>query len=455
MKENKNNIYQQLRNTYACFYFHSTQCEWNNTGELHIRYHFSIENDYHFYPEHKIKLPKKHVGKTALSDKALHDLAFHLGMVELVSYWKAACPPRVIIKEYALTPDQQQWWKKLYFQGLGEFFYTNGIVADMADFMQIECLSDEATPKLAAKDFGHTKVIVPVGGGKDSIVSLEVLKGLPNTELIPLIINPRGASINSVKNSGLSLDDTVIIHRSIHPQLLELNRQGFLNGHTPFSAMLAFTSLLIAHMMDIPCIALSNESSANEATVPDTNINHQYSKSFEFEHDFRTYYQTYISNNTHYFSFLRPVSELQIAALISQYHWHHADFRSCNVGSKTDSWCGHCPKCLFTYIMLSPFLSKPKLHAIFGKDLLHDHGLQATLDELRGVSPVKPFECVGTVEEVNIALQHAHSSLWQDVLLQSLEQDHTALTSALHTWNTAHALPPAFEAQLKQALSKL
>jgi UDP-N-acetylmuramoylalanine--D-glutamate ligase len=153
-----------------------------------------------------------------------------------------------------------------------------------------------------------------------------------------------------------------------------------------------------------PRIALSNESSANESTVSGTEVNHQYSKSFEFEQDFRSYVADNISKQFNYYSFLRPLTELQIAMLFSQYGHYHDVFKSCNVGSKEDIWCGHCAKCLFAYIILSPFLEPQRLNAVFGKNMLDDASLQKEFDQLIGKAETKPFECVGTVSEVNDAL---------------------------------------------------
>jgi hypothetical protein len=152
-------------------------------------------------------------------------------------------------------------------------------------------------------------------------------------------------------------------------------------------------------------IILSNESSANEPTIPGTGINHQYSKSYEFERDFRDYAREFISPGYNYFSLLRPLDEIGIARLFSGMPEFFHSFRSCNAGSKTDSWCGECPKCLFTYIMLSPFMEARLLVDIFGKDLLNDPSLKEILDQLTGRSETKPFECIGTIDEVNAALQ--------------------------------------------------
>jgi hypothetical protein len=170
--------------------------------------------------------------------------------------------------------------------------------------------------------------------------------------------------------------------------------------------MLAFVSVLTALIYGKAEVALSNESSANEPTIPGTNINHQYSKTLEFENDFRSYLTQYITEDISYYSFLRPLNELQIAKLFSGFPEHFNTFRSCNVGSKTDSWCGECPKCLFTFIILSPFIDVDQLIRIFGRNLFEDESLIPLLDQLSGHADEKPFECVGTIDEVNAAIQY-------------------------------------------------
>ena len=186
--------------------------------------------------------------------------------------------------------------------------------------------------------------------------------------------------------------------------MLQLNKEGFLNGHTPFSALVAFSTVIAARMAGLSYIALSNESSANESTVQGSTVNHQYSKSFKFETDFHRYQTDYLPGSAYYFSMLRPLSEFQIAKYFAKQKQYHAIFRSCNAGSKTDSWCGHCPKCLFVYFILSPFLSREEVKEIFGTDMLEDETMQSTMEQLVGIQEEKPFECVGSRDEINTAL---------------------------------------------------
>lgn len=330
----------------------------------------------------------------------IENIIFNIGMSELVSYWKAACPREVIIKPAFLNNEQIEWWKNLYYNGLGEFFWLNNIKTSKDEFMHISSNSIKSW-ETDESEYANN-LLVPVGGGKDSVVSLELLK--KNKNVIPFAINPRGAIFDTLKSAGFEENQLFIINRYLDKQLLDLNSKGYLNGHTPFSSVVAFNTLLAAHLTNSKYIALSNESSANESTVPGSDINHQYSKSIYFERDFRYYVNKNISKELNYFSFLRPLSELQIAKLFSKYKNHYFTFKSCNVGSKTDSWCGKCPKCLFTYIILSPFIKQETLEKIFDKNIFNDIELKNELDKLIGIADVKPFECVGTIEEVNIAL---------------------------------------------------
>ncbi len=398
-KINNHNKFLSLRNKYSYFVYEGFSVNRTKTS-LHAEFHFDLGGAYFFHPA--IEIPaRSFYDFDALGEDLIRNLVFQIGMVELISYWKAACPPHVIVKPGYLNDEQIQWWKKLYFNGLGEFFYLNGIETDQETFMEI---SSEGEPLLVSDlALDPAKVLVPVGGGKDSVVSLEILKN-SDFQVLPYIVNPREASVRTIEIAGLKEENSIILNRALDKQLLKLNEQGFLNGHTPFSALLAFTSSLAALAAGAKYIALSNENSANQSTVPDSRINHQYSKSLEFENDFSTYFEGYVHSGLQYFSFLRPLNELQIAALFSGFPQHFMSFRSCNVGSKTDSWCGHCPKCLFTYIILSPFVDKDILHNIFDKDLLADPSLKPVFKELSGLVEVKPFECVGTPEEVNLAL---------------------------------------------------
>jgi hypothetical protein len=393
-----NTKFFELRKKYPFFIYEDFIYNVDDTG-LHIVYHFNLADKFKFSPKISF-LPNKAVNIQNIPVPLLENLIFHIGMIEMISYWKAACPPKIMVKPFYLEARQLQWWKNLYYKGMGEFFYLNGITTDAESFVRIESSQNR---KLTKTDIiTEPAYLVPVGGGKDSAITLEILK--KENSVTPFVINPRKAIDDCIATAGFSSNESVTVLRSIHPQLLQLNKLGFLNGHTPFSALLAFVSLLASALSGKKNIALSNESSANESTVKGSFVNHQYSKTFSFERDFRSYVNEYITGSINYFSFLRPLHEIQIASVFSSMPKYFPGFKSCNAGSKKDEWCCNCPKCLFTYIILSPFLDEGELKKIFGENLLDKAFMEYYLNQLTGNEPVKPFECVGTIEEVNVAL---------------------------------------------------
>lgn len=393
--------YEKLRQKYPRFFYRGYDIR-ETEEQLMATYHFEIEGLSSFSPRWTFRKP----GGRRAADGLMDQMIFALGMVELISYWKIACCPQVIVETGVLDRDQVRWWKNLYFNGLGEFFYVNHIQeAAPENFMEIIC-ADEPAPVFPAPNPVRSLaqgILVPIGGGKDSAVTLELLRSI-HAPVTGYIINPRGASIQTARIAGLDEAHLMIAKRTLDENMLELNRQGYLNGHTPFSALVAFSGIIQAKLLGLHYVALSNESSANESTIPGSTVNHQYSKSFKFEEDFHCYTMEYLKGSPYYFSMLRPLSEFQIAKYFAKQKKYHGIFRSCNAGSKTDSWCGHCSKCLFVCLILSPFLSVEEVRDIFGTDMLEDMTMTETLNQLVGIREDKPFECVGSRGEINTAI---------------------------------------------------
>lgn len=364
-------------------------------SKVEIKYYYEIKGLKSFI--HKITIP---VSNKNINKDYVHNLAFNIGVLEIVSYFKATLAKKIIINCGYLDSYQQEFFKKIFYYGLGEFQYVNKIDISYDDFIQFETHGEKIETTVFFDGIGS---LIAVGGGKDSCVTLELL---PKENNSTFIINPKEVMLNCVYARGYEDTDLCSVKREIDPGLLELNKVGFLNGHTPFSAMCAFVSYLTAYLNNKNSVILSNESSANEANVLGTKINHQYSKSYEFERDFQDYTQKYFGGIIKYYSLLRPLSEYQIGMLFSKYKKYHHIFKSCNVGSKSIpwKWCGKCSKCLFVYCLLSPFLYKDELRQIFGKDLFEDERLLDTFLELLGKINTKPFDCVGTFEEINYAI---------------------------------------------------
>ena len=394
--------FNYLRDKYPEFIYngYTTSKEANS---LKVTYSFEIKGLENFYPEWTFPVNNS----VKVDYELLDNLVFSLGMVELISYWKATCSPNVTIKPHGLNDDMISWWKSLYFDGLGEFFFVNGIETDVDSFMNIT-----ATEMVFSRFEGENNldgVLVPIGGGKDSAVTLKILEKIKD-KILPFVINGREATRMTCEVAGYK-DISAIAKRTIDKNLLKLNSEGFLNGHTPFSAIVAFSSVITALLNGKKYVVLSNESSANESTVQGQKVNHQFSKSEDFENNFINYEEKYINSGVSYFSLLRPLSEMQIAMLFSKYKEFHPVFKSCNVGSKKDIWCSNCPKCLFVYAILSPFLSSSELASIFGENLFE-----------------KKENCEIRIEKIRFEIQQVESYPTSPINKKKLERLDTELS---------------------------
>ena len=395
-----NTKFLELRNTYKEIIYRDYLVD-DVDNDLVITYTFEIPGLTIFKPT--ISFSKDLIKNSFVNENLMNKIIFHMGMIELISYYKCCCPEKVVVEAGYLNDYDMKWFKKLFYNGLGEFLYKNNISISEDELFDFEIKGKEIKlDDIFYQGYGN---LIPVGGGKDSVVSLELLKEYKDDNMC-FIINPKGANIECSYVAGYEDDSIVKIKRIIDKNLIDLNSRGFLNGHTPFSSVVAFNAYLMAYLTNKKYIVLSNENSANEATVIGTNVNHQYSKSYEFEKDFYEFSKNNYGIDIKYFSLLRPLKEIQIAMLFSKYTKYHKVFKSCNLGSKgsTWEWCCKCPKCLFVYIMLAAFLNKEEMVEMFGKDLLNDVELEKDFIELIGEGETKPFECVGSISEVVYAI---------------------------------------------------
>ena len=366
----------------------------NEDDSLKIEYLFEIPGLCSFNPY--IKILKDNIKNPNINKDLLNAIAFRLGLVELISYYKCVCPKTIEIEAGFIDDYEKKWFKKLFYNGLGEFLYVNNINVSEDELFDFSIKGERI--ELDNIEYHGIGNLIPIGGGKDSIVSLELLKNYDNK---CVTINPTEVDYGCAGDTEL-----YPIKRIVDKKIVELNNEGYLNGHTPYSAIVAFISYLVAYLTNRKYIVLSNEGSANEPTVIGTNINHQYSKSYEFEKDFDEYTKKYFKIDINYFSLLRPIKEIQIAYIFSKLKKYHTIFRSCNIGSKSNPWiwCNNCPKCLFVFIILRAFLPLSEMIQIFGKNLLDDKNLETYFLELIGEKETKPFECVGTILEVLYAM---------------------------------------------------
>ena len=356
------------------------------------------------------RVPEDAAGRAAL-DRALA----HLHLVAGISYYKAAVPPEIVIETGEVPRETARFLDKLYLLGLGEFAYRNGL--DLSERIRFP-FCEGAGPAAPERFELPRRTAVPVGGGKDSVVTIEALKASGE----PIVLFSVGDYEPIREVSRVAGVARIVVRRRISPELIELNRRGAYNGHVPISAVIASILAVSALLYGFDTVAMSNERSADDANLvwKGLEINHQYSKSSFFERDFDALVSSRILPGFRYFSFLRPFSELAITALFSAVTPDYREvFRSCNTAFRLDErrrgrrWCRDCPKCRFVFLALAPFLGKQETVRIFGGNLFEDPAQEQGFADMFGLGDHKPFECVGEVGECVAALHLlASSSEW-------------------------------------------
>jgi len=362
--------------------------------------------------------------------RAAFDAALDLlHLVAGVSYYKAGVPSRIAVESCVPGASTTEFLDALYLHGLGEFAYQNKLdLRGRIAFPTTSGMGDaHSTPRASLP----RRTLVPIGGGKDSLVSVELLKSA-NEPATAVWIGNSPLIAACAARTGLP---TLNIGREISPILFEYNKQGAYNGHIPVTAINSAILAVAAVLYGFDTIAFSNERSASSATLEYDGqpVNHQWSKGWTFERTFHALLKSRVAADLHYFSLLRRLSELAVAERFARTSRYDAVFSSCNrnfriLGPRpADRWCGQCPKCHFVFLALAPFMPKPRLLAIFGRNLLDDISLASAFDALMEYRDHKPFECVGEGIEARAAMSTlASRAEWREDALIARFADEVA-----------------------------
>jgi UDP-N-acetyl-alpha-D-muramoyl-L-alanyl-L-glutamate epimerase len=352
-----------------------------------------------------------------------------------VSYYKVFIPRTLICESFSVDRITAEFLQKFYEKGLAEFAFRNKI--SLRGHFTIQW-SDGPTAAPVTIDLPR-RTCVPVGGGKDSIVTLECLKRAGE----PLVLFSLGDAepIRAcIAAAGLPF---MRVHRRLDGGLFKLTEAGGLNGHVPITGILSAIAFASAVMAGCDAIVMSNEHSASipNLQIDGTDVNHQYSKSLEFEEDFSEYLKNYISSSIAYFSLLRPLSEIEIARRFAKYREYFPLFLSCNAAfrqlpaTRARGWCGNCPKCRFVFLALAPSIEKTELIGIFGRNLFDDEAQRDGFAELCGLRDHKPFECVGELAESAAVMSYlgGHPDWRGDAVVRQLN----GAFASLRQWDPA------------------
>jgi 7-cyano-7-deazaguanine synthase in queuosine biosynthesis len=351
---------------------------------------------YHFQERLEFGVPAEPLPQPRL--EAIHRALNFAAMAAGISYFKAFMSPHIETED--MDESTSHFFEKFYRKGLGEFITRNKLQFSDDNYFKPTQVSSALSSSVTLTP----QALVLIGGGKDSLVTLEALRQ-QNHIFTLFAVNPAPPILDCIKVSGMPAR---LVKRHIDPQLFTLNDQGAPNGHVPVTGIISFLAIVTALIHDFDTIILSNERSADEPTFAD--INHQYSKSFEFEADMQNFIWRAISPSISYFSFLRPLSELHITRLFAQEQKYDSVFTSCNKAYslrqplRDKKWCGECPKCQFVFLSLATTLTPARVIPIFGSSLLDDSKNLSAYRHLTGLAGHKPWECVGEILESASAL---------------------------------------------------
>jgi len=442
-----NMMLKESKNKKAIFFEFSSYKFSPNKRSAYFEYKIGFTSGKPLVFVEKIILPKapntKQIPK-GLLDNLLQSIHIILG----ISYYKLYCPSEIKLNK-PLSKEQADFWTQVYQNGLGEFFYRNNINSNgLAKFPYQKNVKIN-NYELKRKD----RALVGVGGGKDSILAVELLKE-QGSDITGFVVETQKQSelINGIiKKSNIP---SLKIRRILDDKLFE-QHIGIYNGHIPISAVYGFLGLLSAVLYNYSYIIVANEYSSNFGNIihKGKNINHQWSKSEEFELLLQNYIKSFISPQIKYFSLLRPFYEIRIVEMFSKYKKYFPYFSSCNrnfaIHNKPNYslWCGKCPKCAFLFLLLSVFIPKRELLDIFGKNLYADKTLLPLFGNLLGFKEIKPFDCVGTFEEAQVALYLAKDKFKQDIVVKELVsriKNPKKLIKKVFSTNPASNIPTKF-----------
>jgi len=404
----------------------------------HVTLRYALDDEIFFVE--KLDLPVEE-GVREAHRECVDGLLALLHWVAGVSYFKTALPQNIAFESAPPPPATAALLEALYSEGLAELAYTNDLQgvprprfegqASPPPSFDAKGLppprfdapgpqrptsaggASSTRPATAAGTIAQPattppRTLVPIGGGKDSAVALEIVRR-SGCEMALFSIGDAPPIARTVAVAGLP---RLLARRTLDPSLGALNEAGAINGHVPITAIVACAALLTAALNGFDAVAMANERSASAGNVrwDGVEVNHQFSKGLRVERLLSAALAE-SAPGVRSFSVLRPASELAVARAFARMERYHAAFTSCNALFRSDpsrraaSWCCDCPKCRFVFLALAPFSEPTRLREVFGSDLLDDEDQFEGFALLTATGGHKPFECVGEEQESLAAIR--------------------------------------------------
>ena len=385
-----------------------------------------------------------------------------LAIIEAFSYWKALCSQVIEVALPAPDAAELDWWRKFWPGAMGEFFYRNGIDYTVPGFLEIKAAAGPEPAGATDQRAPATKSpLVMFSGGKDSLALARIIQSggaAPADFFLYNPVAPQRDLAQSLAAGGRFLE----VRRAILPELLRLNAAGHPNGHTPFSAYLAFAAMLAGYLRGSEFVVAGNSRSDDEPNVESylgRPVNHQWTKSYEFEAALAAYRDRWLPGAPVYCSPLRPLYELQIIASLADDIDGYFRTASCN-RVKGEGWCRSCAKCAWVFLATAALFGHDRAIRKIGADMFADPGLAGVYAEMAGLTGSKPFECTGSEDEVRAAIRAAAQGHDLDsfpALATCLRDPAIAaarpLDALLAGWGRDDLMPAALLDQVKKAVA--
>jgi hypothetical protein len=452
---------RQLRDSHPVFHIEDARA-WHDGLVLRVSFRFTC-GDAAFAPSvefHGLRPEEAARMETETARRLVRSLA----IVESFSYWKAFCSPVI---EVALPPAdaaETAWWESFWPRAMGEFFYRNGIDFTAPGFLHITTVPGivpaQQYAALPTAGRGSAPPLVMFSGGKDSLALTYAIRddAAPGCDFF--VYNPTPGQrvlAESLADGGRIIE----VRREILPELLELNASGHPNGHTPYSAYLALAALLAGYLRGNTLALAGNSRSDDEPNVGSylgMAVNHQWTKSHEYEAALGDYRSRWLPGAPAYSSPLRPLFELQIIRSLAPHMDAYLKTASCNK-TKGLGWCRKCAKCAWVFLATSALFGHDLAVSKAGGDIFADPGMSGLYEAMAGLPGAgdKPFECTGTEEEVRSAIQAA-GQLGAPPALVTCLRDPAVIAARplevlLKDWGQDDLMPPALKERVRRAAS--
>lgn len=364
----------------------------------------------------RIKFPTAH----KRYDEQTLERALWLAFILIGASYYKTFPAREVALNRPIDEWQARFFSSVYQEGLSQFAFENSLTRD--DLAHFE--PDTDTP-WGAVPYEGAGAIALQSGGKDSLLlaSLLLEQGvdfeslfISSTNVYPNVIDQVGKPVNLIQRA---LDK---------PALKKAAEDGGLNGHVPVTYIVAAVAVVQAVLVNrnTVLLAIGHEGEEPHEMIGDLPAMHQWSKTWTAEKQLAEYVQRYVSPNLRVGSPLRQFSELRVAELFARHAWAKFghEFSSCNIANYMQgqlnerlTWCGHCPKCANNFLLFAPFVEPSELMDLFHEqNLFKKPILVDTFKGLLGIDGImKPFECVGEVEELRRAYHMARDRWGKDM----------------------------------------